>query len=76
MAQILVRNLDEQIVERLKERAQRRGRSLQAEAKEILTQAAGIGFKEAGSLVRLWQKRLTGREIPNSTHLIRADRER
>jgi len=44
MAQILVRGLDEKIVERLKKRAKRGGRSLQSEVKMILenaTQLAG-----------------------------------
>ena len=36
MAQILVRNLDEKIVNRLKARARRNGRSLQAEVRAIL----------------------------------------
>ena len=76
MAQILIRNLDEQIVERLKERARRSGRSLQAEAKQILSQAAGIGFEEARTLVRQWQKQLTGRKIPKGSLLIREDRKR
>lgn len=41
MAQVLVRNLTEKVVARLKKRAEQRGRSLQAEVKEILEQAAG-----------------------------------
>lgn len=76
MAQILIRNLDEQIVDRLKSRAKRSGRSLQAEAKAILTQAAGIGLQEARNMVRQWQKRLAGRKIPETTQLIRKDRQR
>ena len=36
MAQILVRQLDDDAKERLKERAERNGRSLEAEAREIL----------------------------------------
>jgi plasmid stability protein len=41
MSEVLVRNLDEIIVERLKARARRSGRSLQGELKLILEQAAG-----------------------------------
>lgn len=40
MAEILVRNLDEAVVEHLKARARSSGRSLQAELKIILEQSA------------------------------------
>lgn len=40
MPEVLVRNLDEAVVERLKDRARGNGRSLQAELKLILEQAA------------------------------------
>ena len=40
MPQILVRDLDEKIVARLKKRARRDGRSLQSEVKSILERAA------------------------------------
>jgi antitoxin FitA len=37
MAQILIRNLDERVKVRLQRRAKRNGRSMEAEAREILT---------------------------------------
>ena len=40
MGQILIRQLDDDAKERLKERAERNGRSLEAEAREILNAAA------------------------------------
>ena len=40
MAQILVRNLDEVVVDRLKQRARAEGRSLQSEVRTILSEAA------------------------------------
>jgi plasmid stability protein len=76
MAQILIRDLDEETVRRLKDRARRHGRSLQGEAKLILMQAAGLGFHEARELARQWQKKLAGREVPDSTDLVREDRQR
>ena len=76
MAQILIRNLDEKTVERLKERARRRGRSVQAEAKMILTQAVGIGFEQARDLVKKWQERLANRANAGTTQLLREDRQR
>jgi len=41
MAQLLVRNLDEELVRSLKRRAARRGRSAEAEHREILHEALG-----------------------------------
>jgi plasmid stability protein len=40
MSEILVRNVDETVVEQLESRAQKNGRTLQAELKLILEQAA------------------------------------
>jgi plasmid stability protein len=39
MAQLIVRNLDEELVRQLKVRAARRGRSMEAEHREILREA-------------------------------------
>ena len=39
VAQILVRNLDERVKSRLQRRAKRNGRSMEAEVREILTDA-------------------------------------
>ena len=41
MAQLIVRNLDEELVRALKRRAARRGRSAEAEHREILREALG-----------------------------------
>ena len=54
MASILIRNLDPEVKEALKSRAKRNGRSMEAEAREILiiaTKPSGIGkaFIELGS---------------------------
>ena len=40
MAQILVRNVAEEVKERLKRRAKRHGRSLEAEVRDVLEKAA------------------------------------
>ena len=76
MAQILVRDLDDETVKRLKERARRHGRSLQGEAKLILAHAAGLGFDEARRLARRWPQKLAGRDLPDSAALVRQDRQR
>lgn len=41
MGQILVRNLDDAVISALKDRATARGRSLEAELRDLLTRAAG-----------------------------------
>ena len=43
MSEVLIRNLDEEVVEQLKARAHGNGRSLQGELKRILEQAARPG---------------------------------
>jgi hypothetical protein len=43
MAQLVVRRLDDDVKERLRIRAKKHGRSLEAEARAILEEAAGAG---------------------------------
>ncbi len=43
MAQIVVRNLDEDVKRRLRERAERRGKSMEAEVRDILSNAVAEG---------------------------------
>ena len=56
MAQLIVRNLDEELVARLKLRAAEHGRSAEAEHREILRQALAVeprrSFKELTAKVR------------------------
>jgi len=74
MAQILVRNIDEAVVRRLKERARRDNLSLQATVKSIIERSAVD--PAAISLVRKIRARLKGRRFPDSARLIREDRAR
>ena len=77
MAQVLVRQLDDKIVDRLKKRAKEHGRSLQSEVKTILEDAVPDyerAWKRIDSL-RLRLKR-SGRKFSNSADLIRKDRDR
>lgn len=78
MKQILVRDLDEKTVARLKSQAQRHGRSLQGEVKVILMGAVDFSLREARAISERWQKRLaaTGRIFSDSVRLIREDRDR
>jgi plasmid stability protein len=76
MAQILVRDLGEETVDRLKARARRQGRSLQAEVKSILEEAAKLDSGDARALARRIRRRFAGRSFADSSELIREDRER
>ena len=77
MAQILVRNIDSETVERLKLRAQRNGRSTQAEVKSVLERAAAtLSMREASEQAREIRKRIEPRPEMDSALLIREDRNR
>ena len=77
MSNILVRDLDDKIIGRLKAIAKNHGRSLQGEVKAILTDAISfLSMKEAASVVAGWRKKLKGRQFSDSTDLIREDRDR
>ena len=77
MAQVLVRDLDDAVVERLKERARGNDRSLQKETKAILEAAATtLTMAEARQKSDEWHRRLAGRRFSDSAELIREDRER
>jgi plasmid stability protein len=76
MAQILVRDLEMGLLERLKVRAKRHGRSLQGEVKVILIEAIDLSLREANAVSARWQKRLAGRAFRDSADLIREDRNR
>jgi plasmid stability protein len=76
MADILIRGLEAEIVERLKSRAKRHGRSLQGEVKLIVEQAAGVRGPEIEAMLGRWQQRFAGRKFSSSTRLIREDRRR
>jgi plasmid stability protein len=76
MAQLLVRDLDDHVMARLKEQARRNRRSLQAEARAILEAAALRYTKEALEVFQAWQRRFRARPMSDSADLIREDRDR
>lgn len=76
MAQILVRGLDDGVVEQLKKRARREGRSLQSEVKTILEQAAQLDMDAALKLAAAIRRGFAGRTFSDSADLIREDRDR
>jgi plasmid stability protein len=74
MPDILIRDLDSTTVTRLKHRARRQGRSLQAETKLLLEQAAGS--EDLRALFDTWDRRFAGRQFAGSGDLIREGRDR
>jgi plasmid stability protein len=78
MAQILVRDLDDALVARLKERARDNHRSLQGEVKAILEEAAAQATDaEVEAILDRWQRhwRQKGKTFSDSAELIREDRD-
>lgn len=75
MAQVLVRNLDEQVVQTLKKKAELRGCSLEQELRRIVTEAARLTTEEKVALIRRAQA-MTPPGVPqtDSAELIREDR--
>lgn len=76
MAQLLVRDLDDAVLDRLKERARHNHRSLQGEAKAILEASARTCTREeALETFQNWQKHFAGRDLSDSAEMIREDRD-
>ena len=50
MAQLIVRNLDEDVRDRLRERARAHNRSMEAEVREILHAAVATGRRESAGI--------------------------
>ena len=76
MSQVLVRGLAPDVVERLKQRAKQHGRSLQAELKSVIEQAARSEMHRARALAAQIRKRLAGRLHHDSADLLADDRFR
>jgi plasmid stability protein len=75
MAQVIVRNLDDDVVSSLKFKAELHGHSLEQELREILKRAAELSVEEKLALVnriRAMQKRPLQ---DDSADLIREDRD-
>ena len=76
MAQVLVRNLDDQVVATLKMKAELRGCSLEQELRRVLTEAARLTPEEKVALSRRLRA-MTPPDVPqtDSAGLIREDRD-
>jgi antitoxin FitA len=76
MGQLLVRNLDDDLIRRLKERAAAHGRSAEAEHRAILERVLRPGGEDFVERAARWRRLTAGRETTDSAELIRADRDR
>jgi plasmid stability protein len=76
MANLHVRNVPEEVVKKLKQRAARHGRSTEAEHREILREAVsgeqGDAFEELAARLR---KLTEGRNLTPSEDLVRESRD-
>lgn len=75
MASMVIRNLDDQVAERLRLRARLKGVSLEEEARRILAEAARVTRQE----IMIRARAIRARQRPNRTRavdLIRRDRSR
>lgn len=76
MAQILVRGLADDVVDRLKARAHAHGRSVEGEVRSILESASGFSMDQAREVAAKWQARFAGRKFADSSDLLAEDRDR
>lgn len=76
MAMVLIRDLDERTVERLKMRASRNRRSLQAELQMIVERAAATDILESRDVAARIRRKLGGRKHSDSAALLAHDRRR
>ncbi|HYW93979.1 MAG TPA: hypothetical protein VE870_00160 [Bacteroidales bacterium] len=75
---VLVRDIDEDILEKLKKKAAANNRSLQEELKNLLEWHAGPDIEQIRSMAResIRKYKAEGRKFSDSTEDIRKDRER
>lgn len=76
MPDVLVRNLDEKVLEKLKTKAARNGRSLQSEVQIILSDAINFEPLSDAAAAKKIKDSLRGREHSDSAILLREDRNR
>ena len=75
MANVLVRNLDDDVLKQLKAAAKAHGRSLQAEIHDVLRRASTRNLAETRRLSAQWLKRLRQSTQSDSVASIREDRD-
>jgi plasmid stability protein len=76
MAQVIVRNVDNEAIARLKSRAARKGHSLEQELRLVIVEASREDHEEFWQEAARIKASLRGREHSDSTSLVREDRDR
>jgi antitoxin FitA len=76
MPNVLIRDLDEELLNRLKKAAEENRRSVQAEIHSILEHADVLNRARTRRISAKWLRRLAGTTQSDSAELIREDRER
>jgi plasmid stability protein len=71
---LLIRGLDDEVLQRLKAAAKANRRSLQAELHDVLRRASTRNLAETRRLSARWLRRLKARSHSDSAALIREDR--
>ena len=75
MAQVLIRNVDDGVVDKLKARAKRNGVSLEAELRDILQrEAMPRSMEEVRDILGELDRRTGGRKLADGVKLLRKDR--
>lgn len=78
MPDVLIRNIEEDVLTKLKEKAQKNNRSLQGELYEILREYVGPDIEKARNMVNeiLVEYRTEGSSFSDSAEDLREDRDR
>ena len=79
MPQVLVRDIETDVLEKLKRRAQKNHRSLEAELRVLFKEAVAEPENQAGNVaaaVTRVQELFAGRRFSDSAQLLREDRDR
>lgn len=74
MTQIIVRNLDDQVVARLKQRAEKARKSLEQTVRDLLIEATQTSREDTWRQIEAFRTRM-GSLAGDSTDLIREDRD-
>lgn len=76
MAHLILHDVDPEVVEELRRRADLRGQEIEAEAKAVLEDALGFARMHSLKLARRIREGFAGRSLAGSAALLRAERER
>jgi plasmid stability protein len=76
MAQVIIRNIEDETLERLRARARRKGVSLEKELRELLMRAARVNREEFRRRAAALRRRVAKRIRFDSVELLREDRDR